>query len=144
MPWPKGVPQPAESKAKNRRAHVANGTNVTHGHTSGGKRSPTWRAWRAMIARCTYPSQASYPRYGGRGIRVCEQWMGREGFARFLADVGEKPEGTTLGRIANDGHYEPGNVRWETVAQQTGNKRAWGSATPPTGPDAYHRTRRAG
>lgn len=141
MPWPKGVPQSEEAKAKNRATHIARGTNRTHGHASRAGRSPTWMAWRSMIQRCCYPSQQSYPRYGGRGITICEQW--RYDFAAFLADVGEKPGPEySLGRIDNDGNYEPGNVRWETVGQQAKNRRQWGTATPPTDADAYHVTRR--
>lgn len=141
MPWPKGVPQSEEAKAKNRRTHQALKLNETHGHAARGKRSPTWNAWRAMINRCTYPSQQSYPRYGGRGITICERW--RDSFENFLADVGEKPGPEySLGRIDNDGNYEPGNVRWETVDQQIGNRRAWGTATPAVDSDAYHVSRR--
>lgn len=125
MPWPKGMPQPPESKAKNSATHIAKGSNVTHGHASGGKRSPTWRAWRSMIQRCTYPSQQAYPRYGGRGIVVCDRW--RHSFEAFLADMGEKPAGTTLGRMDNDGNYEPGNCRWETDEQQRANRSEWGT-----------------
>lgn len=140
MGWPKGKPQSEASKVKNRATHVAKRINVVHGHTSGGKRSPTWMAWRSMIQRCTYPSQQSYPRYGGRGIRVCDRW--RHSFAAFLEDMGERPEGMTLGRVDNDGHYEPDNCRWETSRQQASNKRQWGTATPATDPEAYHVSRR--
>lgn len=126
MPWPKGVPQSEESKTKNRATHLSLRLNVKHGHASRSGRSPTWAAWRSMIGRCTYPSQSNYPRYGGRGIRVCDAW--RASFEAFLADVGERPGPEySLGRIDNDGNYEPGNVRWETAAQQAGNKRPWGT-----------------
>lgn len=142
MGWPAGVPQSEESKEKNRQTHLKGQFNRKHGHRTGSKTSPTWNAWWAMNLRCRYPSQQSYPRYGGRGITICDRWLGKEGFQNFLADMGEKPDDTSLGRIDNDGDYTPGNCRWETPKQQAANRRAWGSATPPTDPDAYHISRR--
>ena len=74
-----------------------------------------------MKARCQNPKAANYATYGGRGIRVCERW---QAFESFLADMGERPEGLTLDRHPNnDGHYEPGNCRWATKAQQSANRR---------------------
>lgn len=96
------------------------GGKVTHGHTIGGTRSPTFRSWCGMRDRCSNPRVTRYEDYGGRGIRVCERWGN---FATFLADMGEKPPGTSLDRIDNSGNYEPGNCRWATVEQQQNNTR---------------------
>jgi hypothetical protein len=81
---------------------------------------PIYSIWRGMVDRCRNPRCVSYPRYGGRGIRVCDRWMD---FAAFLADMGERPsKGHSLDRIDNDGDYEPSNVRWATRAVQMANR----------------------
>lgn len=91
-----------------------------HGHTRKRWRSPTYNSWRAMIYRCTYERHPRYADYGGRGIQVCDEWRK---FARFLADVGERPDGMTLDRIDVNGDYEPGNVTWSNVYTQRWNRR---------------------
>lgn len=78
--------------------------------------------WNGMIQRCYNPNRARFNRYGGRGIRVCDEW--RASFERFFADLGPSPSKThSLERIDNDGHYEPGNVRWATKKEQSRNTR---------------------
>jgi hypothetical protein len=74
-----------------------------------------------MLQRCSNPSRADWPRYGGRQIAVCDRW-GR--FENFLADMGACPESLTLDRIDNNGNYEPGNCRWTTWEQQVRNRRS--------------------
>lgn len=93
-------------------------TTFRHGHSM--TRSPTYRSWMSMRTRCNCPTQPKFMRYGGRGIRVCKRW---DDFATFLADMGERPEGTSIDRINNDGDYEPENCRWATKAQQLKNRR---------------------
>jgi len=81
-----------------------------------------FNSWAGMISRCTNKDSPSYSDYGGRGITVSSRWA--ESFWAFLEDVGRRPSMQhTLGRIDNDGGYEPGNVRWETSYQQARNKR---------------------
>lgn len=85
--------------------------------THGLSRSREYRIWRGMIARCG----SSLPRYGGRGISICEAW--RRDFATFLAAMGPAPSAAhSIDRIDNDGNYEPGNCRWATATEQQGNK----------------------
>lgn len=93
--------------------------SATHGMTD----TPEWLAHKNMLDRCYNRESIGYHRYGGRGIKVCDRWRGRNGFQTFLADVGRKPTPDhSLGRIDNDGHYEPSNVRWETRHEQGQNQ----------------------
>jgi hypothetical protein len=92
------------------------GANRTHGMT----RTPTYRSWQAMITRCTNPRRAAWKNYGGRGISVCARWRL---FENFLTDMGERPAGTSIERINNDGNYEPSNCKWGTRKEQSRNSR---------------------
>lgn len=76
--------------------------------------------WCAMRNRCERPEVKSYPRYGGRGIKVCKRW---QKFENFFADMGEPPQGMSIERKKNDRDYGPGNCVWATKAQQSRNKR---------------------
>jgi hypothetical protein len=74
-----------------------------------------------MKARCYNPKAERYPRYGGRGITVCALWLCS--FEGFLNDVGFAPSPRhTLGRIDNDGRYEPGNTEWQLPKPQANNR----------------------
>jgi hypothetical protein len=87
-----------------------------HSHAARGLRDRTYESWEAMKQRCTNPNQPRWECYGGAGVTVCERWMT---FTNFLADMGERPEGTTLGRFGDVGNYEPGNCAWQTQREQT-------------------------
>ncbi len=109
--------------AANREAFT--GARLTHGKFG----TPTHVSWNAMLQRCTNENRDNYEFYGGRGIKVCERW---ESFENFLADMGERPVGTTLDRYPNNnGNYEPGNCRWATVSEQMKNRRKRGSDKNP-------------
>lgn len=87
----------------------------THCHTANGRRSPTYNSWVSMMRRCYDRSNNRFYCYGAVGVTVCERW---HTFENFLADMGERLDGTTLGRHHDQGNYEPGNVSWETSSQQ--------------------------
>ena len=95
----------------------------THGHAPlHAPRSPTYQSWTAMRSRCMSrrPNDRRALDYGLRGITCCVRW---NSFEAFLADMGERPAGTSLDRVDVNGNYEPSNCRWATAAQQTRNRR---------------------
>ena len=91
--------------------------STKHGKT----KSAEYKAWCAMITRCTNEKQPGFKNYGGRGISVCERW--RE-FENFLLDMGKKPTTKhTLERVNNDVGYWPDNCIWADRFTQSQNQR---------------------
>jgi hypothetical protein len=91
----------------------------------GQHRSPEWVTWCNMRNRCSNPKNKSYEQYGGRGISVCERWLGEMGFWNFIMDMGRRPTPDhSLDRIDNSKGYSPGNCRWADDHTQTRNKRS--------------------
>jgi hypothetical protein len=90
--------------------------------THGMSKSSEYRIWALMIDRCTNPKNKKYADYGGRGIKVFEEWL--NSFEAFFAHIGPrlflKAE---IDRIENDGDYRPGNVRWASCKEQCRNAR---------------------
>lgn len=83
-------------------------------------RSILRRQWKHMLSRCYNENDPSYPKYGARGVSVCERW---KDFENFVSDVSPRPEGRTLDRYPDGaGNYEPGNWRWATAYEQTVNR----------------------
>jgi hypothetical protein len=87
--------------------------------------------WEAMIDRCSNSHHPFFSSYGGCGIKVCREWSGKDGFWRFVEDMGERPEGTdgkgkslwSIDRIDNDKGYGPDNCRWATASMQQLNRQ---------------------
>lgn len=98
---------------------------IKHGETGKDKAATTeYRSWASMKNRCLNSKDAKYKYWGGRGIKICDRWLGPDGFINFLADMGRKPSLThSIDRYPNkDGDYEPGNCRWATKVEQVRNR----------------------
>jgi hypothetical protein len=106
--------------SRNKGARADYGRPLSHGHCVRYRDSPTYKSWMMMRTRCNNPNYDGYADYGGRGITVCERW-GQ--FEAFLADMGERPSGTSIDRIDVNGNYEPNNCRWATTSEQNRNMR---------------------
>ena len=92
----------------------------THLQSRRGGWTPTYYSWAAMVQRCTNPARNNWHDYGGRGIKVCRRWLK---FENFLADMGERPAGTSIGRKNCDGNYSLANCEWQTDTQQNRQRR---------------------
>jgi hypothetical protein len=82
------------------------GLNKKHGYCG----TKTYGAWTRMKGRCNNPNHDSYIYYGNKGIKVCDKW--NNSFEEFLKDMGDCPEGYSIGRIDVNKGYEPNNCKW--------------------------------
>lgn len=98
--------------------------NTIHGMSE----SRLFKIWCGMKQRCNDKNCKNYPNYGGRGIKICEEW--NKDFSTFFdwaMSHGYEPSALrgdcTIDRINNDGNYEPSNCRWVDMKVQASNKR---------------------
>jgi hypothetical protein len=90
-----------------------------HGHKLNQSPSRTYYSWFNMISRCSNPNYTNFKYWGGKGIKVCEEW---KDFSNFLQDMGERPLNTSIDRKDGSKNYSKENCRWATRQQQSENR----------------------
>jgi len=96
--------------------------STTHGKTH----TRIYQIWLGMKKRCLNPKTKHYKNYGGRGIKICNEWLDKStGFMTFYnwSMQNNYKDHLSIDRINNDGNYEPGNCKWSTNIEQAKNKR---------------------
>ena len=82
-----------------------------------------YHTWDSMMQRCNNSKSTNYKNYGGRGIKISEEFKDCKVFIEYLELLPNYSENKTIDRIDNEGNYERGNIKWATVVEQNLNKR---------------------
>lgn len=98
---------------------IAANTKLSHG----GKHTPLYVTWCNMKQRCNNKNASYYYCYGGRGIKVCDEWENSFETFRDWALANGYEDGLTIDRLNNDGNYEPSNCKWSTQKEQSRHRR---------------------
>jgi len=100
-----------------------------HTRTHGMTKSILYHKYCGMKERCFNPNYKHFERYGGRGITICEEWLGENGFVNFMKwaykngyDDNKHGYDQSIDRINVDGNYEPSNCKWSNQIEQARNR----------------------
>lgn len=97
--------------------------NTKHGGTKKGSDRKLYKMWNHMFGRCYDPRDKSYKNYGGRGIRVCDEWADYNKFKDWsLLNGYRNQKDLEIDRENNDGNYEPSNCRFVSKLENIRNR----------------------
>lgn len=92
---------------------------IKHGDGSTIIINKLYKIWNGIKNRCNNPNSKRYHRYGGRGIKVCNEWFNNYSAFKLWAISSGYCEGLTIDRIDNGGNYEPSNCQWLTRSENS-------------------------
>lgn len=110
------------STLRRRKDNISCGCIKTGFHTHSDTHTRIYGCWQSMKDRCLNPNCKAYKYYGGRGIKICDEWYNYELFRDWALENGYT-EDLTIDRLDVNGNYEPSNCRWATMSEQQQNKR---------------------
>ena len=110
------------SSHRHRKQRYGDPLVVKKVHGEDRQHDPAYTSYINMLGRCLNENNKHYSYYGGRGITVCDRWLGVNGFGNFKSDLGARPAELTLDRINSNGDYEPSNCRWASKTVQLINQ----------------------
>ena len=88
------------------------------------REKPVYTVYNSMIGRCYNPKSHKYPTYGAVGIKVCDRWLGEDGYKNFEIDMGPRPSlEYSIERQNNYLGYSPDSCKWATRKEQAANRR---------------------